>query len=37
MDGMHILQIGQHPHDANLIVAGTRPAAIFISLDGGAT
>ncbi len=37
MDGMHILQIGQHPHDANLIVAGTRPAAIFISEDGGAT
>lgn len=25
------------PHDANLIVAGTRPAAIFISEDGGAT
>lgn len=37
MDGMHILQIGQHSHDANLIVAGTRPAAIFISEDGGAT
>jgi len=37
MDGMHILQIVQHPHDADLIVAGTRPAAIYISEDGGAT
>lgn len=35
MDGMHIQQIGQHPHDADFIVAGTRPAAIFISEDAG--
>jgi len=35
MDGMHILQIEQHPDDADFIVAGTRPAAIYISEDGG--
>jgi hypothetical protein len=35
MDGMHIQQIGQHPNDADFIVAGTRPAAIFISDDAG--
>ena len=35
MDGMHIQQIGQHPHDADFIAAGTRPAAIFISEDAG--
>ena len=37
MDGLHILQLAQAPHDADIIFAGTRPAEIFRSLDGGAT
>lgn len=36
MDGMHILQMEQAPHDADIIFAGTRPAEIYRSLDGGA-
>jgi hypothetical protein len=35
MDGMHILQIEHHPGDADFIVADTRPAAVYISGDGG--
>ena len=35
MDGLHILQLARHPDEANFIVAGTRPAAIFISEDDG--
>lgn len=37
MDGFHILQIEQHPEDPDFIVAGTRPASVFISEDGGKT
>ena len=37
MDGLHILQIAQAPHDPDLIYAGTRPAHLFRSADGGAT
>ncbi len=37
MDGLHILQIAQAPHDPDLIYAGTRPAHLFRSPDGGAT
>ncbi len=35
MDGLHILQLARHPDDAAFVVAGTRPAAIFISEDDG--
>lgn len=35
LDGLHVLKIAQAPHDPDFIVAGTRPAAIFISRDGG--
>lgn len=37
MDGLHILQIAQAPHDPDLIYAGTRPAHLFRSADGGVT
>lgn len=37
MDGLHILQIAQAPHDPNFIVCGTRPGEIFISEDNGET
>lgn len=35
MDGFHIQQLVQHPDDPDYIVAGTRPAALFISETGG--
>ena len=35
MDGLHILQLVQAPHDSEVIFAGTRPANIYRSLDGG--
>ena len=35
MDQMHILQMAQAPHDPDIVFAGTRPAEIFRSLDGG--
>ena len=35
MDGLHILQVGQSPHDPDTIYAGTRPAMIFKSTDNG--
>lgn len=35
MDGLHILQIAQAPHDPDIVYAGTRPAMIFKSADGG--
>ena len=35
LEGMHILQIVQAPHDPDFILAGTRPAELFRSLDGG--
>ena len=35
MDGMHILQIAQAPHDPDIVFAGTRPAQLFRSTDGG--
>ena len=37
MDDLHIQQIAQAPHDADIIFAGTRPAEIYRSLDGGAS
>jgi photosystem II stability/assembly factor-like uncharacterized protein len=37
MDGLHILQIARAPHNADVIVCGTRPAEIFISEDDGRT
>lgn len=37
MDGMHILQMIQAPHDPDIIFAGTRPAEVFRSADGGTT
>lgn len=37
MDGLHILQVAQAPHDPDIIYAGTRPALIFRSGDGGRT
>ncbi len=37
MDGLHILQMAQAPDDADIVFAGTRPAEIFRSLDGGLT
>lgn len=35
LDGLHIQQLAQAPHDANFILAGTRPAHIFRSLNNG--
>lgn len=35
MDGFHIQQLVQHPDDPDFIVGGTRPAALFVSEDGG--
>lgn len=35
MDDMHILQIAQSPDNPDVIFAGTRPAALFRSTDGG--
>jgi photosystem II stability/assembly factor-like uncharacterized protein len=35
MDDLHIQQIAQSPADPGIIFAGTRPAEIFRSLDGG--
>lgn len=37
MDDLHIQQIAQAHHDPDIIFAGTRPAEIFKSLDGGAS
>jgi photosystem II stability/assembly factor-like uncharacterized protein len=37
MDGLHILQVAQAPHDPETIYAGTRPAMIFKSTDDGRT
>ncbi len=37
LDDLQILQIAQSPHDADIIFAGTRPAQIYRSLDGGAS
>jgi photosystem II stability/assembly factor-like uncharacterized protein len=37
MDGLHILKIAQSPHDANFIIAGTRPAELYRSRDNGKT
>ena len=37
MDDLHIQQLAQSPHNPNIIFAGTRPAEVFRSLDGGAT
>ncbi len=35
MDGLHILKLARSPSDPDFIVAGTRPAEIFVSRDGG--
>lgn len=35
LDCLQVLQLAQAPHDADCIVAGTRPAALFRSTDGG--
>ena len=35
LDGFHVLKLAQSPHDPRFIVAGTRPAAIFVSRDEG--
>ena len=35
MDNMHILQMAQAPHDADIIFAGCRPAEVFMTRDGG--
>ena len=37
LDGLHILKMAQSPHDADVLVVGTRPAELFISRDGGST
>ena len=37
MDGLHILQMARHPDDPDFVVAGTRPAAVHVSEDGGLT
>jgi photosystem II stability/assembly factor-like uncharacterized protein len=37
LDTLQVLQLAQAPHDPGFIVAGTRPAALFRSMDGGAT
>lgn len=36
LDPLQILQLAQAPHDPDFILAGTRPAALFRSTDGGA-
>lgn len=35
LDSLQILQLAQHPDDPDFIIAGTRPAALFRSTDGG--
>lgn len=37
LDGLHVLKLAQAPHDPSWLVAGTRPAALFISRDDGAS
>ncbi|RMF07619.1 MAG: hypothetical protein D6763_11825 [Alphaproteobacteria bacterium] len=37
MDGLHILKLTQCPANSDLIIAGTRPAELFRSEDGGLT
>lgn len=37
MDGQVIKSLAVSPHDGNVIYAGTRPALVFISRDGGQT
>lgn len=37
LDGLHVLKLVRAPHDPRIIVAGTRPAALFISRDEGAS
>ena len=37
LDSLQILQLAQAPHDPDFILAGTRPAAIFRSTDGGSS
>lgn len=37
MDTMQVWSIARSPRDANLVIAGTRPGAIFRSTDGGAS
>tara|TARA_B100001146_G_scaffold220674_1_gene229708 strand:- start:283 stop:1269 length:987 start_codon:yes stop_codon:yes gene_type:complete len=37
MDDLHIQQIAQAPHNPDIIFAGTRPAEIFRSVNGGTT
>ncbi len=36
MDGEHILQLAWAPHDPDTIFAGTRPAHVYRTTDGGA-
>lgn len=35
LDGLHVLKLAWSPHDPAIIVAGTRPAALFRSVDHG--
>jgi len=35
MDAMQVWSIARSPSDSNLILAGTRPGALFRSTDGG--
>ena len=37
MDGLHLQQVAQAPHDPDVIYCGTRPALIYRSTDGGRT
>jgi photosystem II stability/assembly factor-like uncharacterized protein len=37
MDSMQVWSIARSPSDADLIIAGTRPGALFRSTDGGAS
>ena len=37
MDDLHILQIARSPHDPDIVFAGTRPAQVYRSADGGRT
>ena len=37
LDNLQILQLAQHPADPDFIIAGTRPAALFRSVDGART
>lgn len=37
LDNLQIMQLAQAPHDPDIIVAGTRPADIYLSRDGGET